>query len=492
MARFILSLLIDVRLPQPELLADLVGATKALLDFLYMAQYSIHSTTTLDTLKQSLSEFHAKKDIFIELGACSNFLIPKLHMMIHYARAIELYGTTDNYNTESTERLHIDFAKEAYRATNHKDEFPQMTKWLERREKVLQHASYIEWRLLHMQDGHLDAIAGLEQIRWRPPDMACTLHHLMMKHPSRKAVSLAELVSPEGYGAIYLTSALARFVVETSNPGLTRSEVEAQAVNVHFPFSTLPVFHKIKLRNLEHHGKETLDSIHARPRRVGRSEEDLIPARFDTALIRVHLGSGRRIGLTDMRIGRIRVIFSIPENLVACLLPSSAARMQLPRHLIYIEWLSKFTSPDQRYQMYKVSRLVGSVRIASVVPLALIERMWAPLDNHHRLQTDGKPYAVLAKRVALVKARRFDIEHVHATSDPCQALSAPANEIVHYAVRSGREVGALERLVGMLVGALRRAFGVSLFWGRIAEREGTICLVTGWSSVEMSWHGKQP
>ncbi|TFY51720.1 hypothetical protein EVJ58_g10417 [Rhodofomes roseus] len=146
MSRFMLGLLIDVPLPRADS-SELISATKALLDFLYMSQYSVHSETTLKALEGSLADFHAKKDVFIRLGARGNFLIPKLHMLTHYVRAIKLYGTTDNYNTETTERLHIDFAKEAYRATNRKDEFPQMTKWLERREKVLQHADYVQWRL---------------------------------------------------------------------------------------------------------------------------------------------------------------------------------------------------------------------------------------------------------------------------------------------------------------------------------------------------------
>ena len=34
------------------------------------------------------------------------------------------------------ECLHINFAKNVYRASNHKDEYYQMIKWLERREKV--------------------------------------------------------------------------------------------------------------------------------------------------------------------------------------------------------------------------------------------------------------------------------------------------------------------------------------------------------------------
>ena len=50
---------------------------------------------------------------------------------------IERYGTADNYNTEYTERLHIPFAKDAYNATNSKDEYPQMTQWIERKRKFL-------------------------------------------------------------------------------------------------------------------------------------------------------------------------------------------------------------------------------------------------------------------------------------------------------------------------------------------------------------------
>ncbi|KAH9929368.1 uncharacterized protein B0H18DRAFT_874057 [Fomitopsis serialis] len=382
MARFMLGLLVDVQLPGGESVADLFSATKALLDFVYMAQYSVHSGATLAALERSLSEFHANKDVFIRLGIRDHFLLPKLHMMTHYVRAIKLYGTTDNYNTESTERLHIDFAKEAYRATNHKDEFPQMTKWLERREKVLQHANYVEWRLLRVQREQHDLIAARQEIHWRPPDMACPLHHLMAKHPSRKAVPVAELVSSQGYGATHLRAALARFVVEFNNPALTRNEIEAQAHHVRFPFATLPVFHKIKFRNLiyvKYHGKETLDSIHARPRQIGQNDEVLIPARFDTALVRVRQSENAeaRNGLADMRVGRVRVIFSIPEKASPLLFSSSTRTRnpELPRHLVYVEWLSKFAAaPDPRYQMYKVTTLTGAAAIGSVVPLSLIER----------------------------------------------------------------------------------------------------------------------
>ncbi|TFY64160.1 hypothetical protein EVJ58_g2806 [Rhodofomes roseus] len=317
-ARFILGVLVDVPLPRSDS-SELISATKALLDFLYVSQYPVHSNMTLDALEHSLSEFHARKGIFVKLGARDHFHIPKLHMLTHYVRAIKYFGTTDNYNTEATERLHIDFAKDAYRATNHKDEFPQMTKWLERREKVLQHADYIGWRLLRAEGGQDGTITSRQGVRWRPPDMACTLHHLMTKYPSRKAVPVAELVSPEGYGATYLMPALARFLIEHNNPLLSRNEVEARAQYIRFPFTALPVFHKVKFRNVKHHGKETLDSIHARPRQQGRNSEVMIPSRFDTALVHVRPGplDGRaepREGLSVSIIGY--ACFIVAEALV--------------------------------------------------------------------------------------------------------------------------------------------------------------------------------
>ncbi|THU75480.1 hypothetical protein K435DRAFT_604719, partial [Dendrothele bispora CBS 962.96] len=87
----------------------------ALLDFLYIACYPIHSDKSLALLEQSLAAFHTNRKIFVELRVREHFDLPKLHFLCHYSRAIKLYGMTDNYNTETTERLHIDFTKDEYR-----------------------------------------------------------------------------------------------------------------------------------------------------------------------------------------------------------------------------------------------------------------------------------------------------------------------------------------------------------------------------------------
>jgi hypothetical protein len=141
-----------------------IRASRALLDFLYLAQYPSHSDETLAYLQSALDEFHADKEVFINLDARlgtsylhlsgapplfstgGHFNFPKLHSLPHYLDMIKLLGTTDNYNTEATERLHIDLAKDAYRATNKKEYYEQMLLWLERREKIWAFDVVLQWR----------------------------------------------------------------------------------------------------------------------------------------------------------------------------------------------------------------------------------------------------------------------------------------------------------------------------------------------------------
>ena len=141
--RFLLGLIVSLPLRSGWSPVRLVHAVRALLDFVYIAQYPAQTSETLVQLYTALERFHANKAIFVDLNIREHFRLPKLHSLDHYIASIKFFGTTDNYDTQHTERLHIDFTKDAYRATNHKDELPQMTLWLERREKILQHQAFI-------------------------------------------------------------------------------------------------------------------------------------------------------------------------------------------------------------------------------------------------------------------------------------------------------------------------------------------------------------
>ena len=244
----------------------LVCATRAILEFLYLAQLPSHNDETLQDLDDALATFHANKSIFIDLGIREDFNLPKLHSLQHYVSSIKLFGTTDNYNTEYSEHLHIDLAKEAYAATNHKDELVQMTTWLEWKEKIAQFDTIVGWWLLG-----------------RPPPLSeppPRIHHahIQMTHEPVAQVPLDKVVS--NYGAKDFSDALATFLAHHENPGASRQALQSIASRLKLNFNRVCVFHKIKLWIQDPQGcaetEDTLDVIHARCTTTTRTGREVI------------------------------------------------------------------------------------------------------------------------------------------------------------------------------------------------------------------------
>lgn len=124
-----------------------IKAVRAVLDFIHYASFQSHTSVTLAALEKALDDFHSHKSIFVELEARTqqHFNIHKLHSMDHYVQLIRRFGSADGFNTESPERLHIDYAKNAYRASNKKDYVIQMTNWLRRQESLDRFTAYLHW-----------------------------------------------------------------------------------------------------------------------------------------------------------------------------------------------------------------------------------------------------------------------------------------------------------------------------------------------------------
>jgi hypothetical protein len=187
-----------------------------------------------------------------------------------------LFGTTDNYNTEQSERLHIDFAKDAYHATNHKDEFSQMTKWLECRERIQHLSSFIDWTQEHREPCQKSmGSAGTG-----------TLTIKMARNPSKGRVLFDVLA--KDYGALDFQDALADFIAQANNPGASGAALRHRAHDTHIPFSGVPVYHNMKFTN----GSESdiVDVVHVRPEQ-NDSRGRIIPGRFDTALVNGNKGN---------------------------------------------------------------------------------------------------------------------------------------------------------------------------------------------------------
>ena len=125
--------------------SKVLTVARSLLDFIYISQYHLHTSKTLENLENCLKTFHDNKQIFVELGIRKQFNIPKLHSIQHYVESIKWLGSADGYNSESPERLHIDYAKAAYRASNKRDYMEQMAIWLQRQESIWKKQSYLMW-----------------------------------------------------------------------------------------------------------------------------------------------------------------------------------------------------------------------------------------------------------------------------------------------------------------------------------------------------------
>ena len=275
MCCILLGLIIDLPIPGGWDSTRLVRAVRALLDFLYLAQYQCHTSNTLDQLHDALSVFHDNRAIFLDLGVRVHFNFPKMHSLTHYVPSIRLFGTTDNYNTEQTERLHIDFTKDAYCATNHKDIYSQMTTWLQRREKILLYTM-----LINRRQGERQEQPNLGRIP-EPPCMP-TQTIKMAINPTKSATFD---ILAHNYGAVDFQDVLADFLARLNNPGLSAHSVRRRAEDTLIPFRRVPVFHKIKFTRRGQLGKsEISDSVHARPEIVDKHARN-IPARFDTVIV---------------------------------------------------------------------------------------------------------------------------------------------------------------------------------------------------------------
>ncbi|KAF9470583.1 hypothetical protein BDN70DRAFT_909500 [Pholiota conissans] len=120
-------------------------AMRGVLDFLYYVHFETHTDKSLAHLEAAWRRFHDNKDIFETLEIHSHFNISKIHNIQHYPNLICSHGTADGFNTEGSERLHIDYAK--------------MVVWLHCQEAIHNFCCYLQWAV----PGYTATINGNEE-----------------------------------------------------------------------------------------------------------------------------------------------------------------------------------------------------------------------------------------------------------------------------------------------------------------------------------------
>ncbi|KAF7364493.1 hypothetical protein MVEN_00317700 [Mycena venus] len=328
---------------------------RALIDFIHYAQLQSQTVWTLNALQTALNTFHAHKGVFVELGIREHFNIPKFHAIQHYVDSIRRLGSADGYNTESPERLHIDFAKKAYRASNRRDYTEQMALWLQRQEAMALRTSYIHWLSLQhrhaLHDSEDDSDSDSETMRNAdaavlvrlPPTKLPTKAYSIAKFPASESVTVGYLQTI--HGAQDIIPALTLFLKQHFRSSLVmpslydRFDIFNQ-ITVHLPPNRY-------LSNQKRSGRiRAVAAVAPKGRRPGS------PAVFDTALVIEDPSQYvRSSGIAGLRPAQIRVIFNLPPQFGTYTHP-----------LAYIEWFTPLRNPDPASGMFTTHRSTRSRR----------------------------------------------------------------------------------------------------------------------------------
>ncbi|KIJ31667.1 hypothetical protein M422DRAFT_266567 [Sphaerobolus stellatus SS14] len=340
--------------------AEAFRAARAIIDFIYYAQFSSHSTKTLQYMQDELIEFHKYKHIFKKHKIREHFNIPKLHSMLHYVSSIWTHGTLDGYNTELPEQLHINLAKEGYRASNQRNYVQQIIKWLRCQESIDAYTAFLSWVMpdyqaidLEEEDEEEEEELETEEDLSLPVDeqsddddeaLPCpegstswfghTVHTLAkwVPHPSMSVQTLIER-----HAATNFIPSL-RIFMQQYHPSCQIQPGEADTFNVYKHI-------KLQYKSLQGFGeppeKDTIRATPIKPPvRAGRL---LTPAYFDTALVDRE-GLAEATGIEGVDVVQIRVIFKLPPE------------FEYPHALAYVEYFTGRRILSDTYSMWSVRR----------------------------------------------------------------------------------------------------------------------------------------
>ncbi|KAJ7148839.1 hypothetical protein C8R46DRAFT_1310948 [Mycena filopes] len=354
-----------------------IRATRGILDFIYYAHFETHSDASLVQLDAAWLAFHDNKHGF---ESREHFNISKVHKLKHYVDSIRFKGTADGFNTEGTERLHIDLAKVAYNATNKRAYTRQMTVWLKRQEAVHKFGSYLQWAVPgyiapmnggpgddveHREDDEPDIpatpVRGTLDDSDSEPDVSEDEGDLeehpaftIAKKPGFPNMTIASI--ERDFHAPYFIQHIGRFLQSQSIiPRFT-------AALPRFPlykriYLTLPSIPEVGGSGAV---RDTIRAVKGEP--VHITPKGITPAKagqFDTVLVRIKPRDLNESPTDGLCVARVRVIFVIPDDLGQYVDP-----------VAYVDWYKPLQAPVSGLGMHQVSLSTRmNQQYSSVIPV---------------------------------------------------------------------------------------------------------------------------
>ena len=117
-------------------LVEMVHCVHAFLDFCYLIHCDFHDTKSLEATQEALDHFHEHRNVFIEVGLCNNFNLPRQHSLRHYVHLIREYGSPNGICSLITEIKYIKAVKEPWRRSSKWEAMCQMLVMNQRMDKL--------------------------------------------------------------------------------------------------------------------------------------------------------------------------------------------------------------------------------------------------------------------------------------------------------------------------------------------------------------------
>ncbi|KAI6021358.1 hypothetical protein BKA83DRAFT_4464102 [Pisolithus microcarpus] len=185
-----------------------------------------HMDVTLKAMQDSLKMFHDHKHVLVELEVHHDFNIPKLSL-----------SSANGYNTEYPEHLHIDYAKDAYWASNKCNYVEQMALWLQQQEAILYKSAGKSGLLAER-----DAVSGLGELGAPGSLMPATAYYEVAKVPPHHQVLVDHIWSE--YNAHDFVLALNHFLCAQSGQCQAIQPIELDRFDIYnqLYIETSPIF----------------------------------------------------------------------------------------------------------------------------------------------------------------------------------------------------------------------------------------------------------
>ncbi|KAG6806972.1 hypothetical protein H0H92_009320 [Tricholoma furcatifolium] len=275
-----------------------IHAARGILDFIYYAQFEVQTDESLSELDAAWRAFHENKEVFVDLDIRQHFNISKLHNIRHYLDSIRELGSATGFNTEATERLHIDLAKAGYRASNKKEYTRQMVTWLRRQEAVSRFRRYLEWALVHGQHlqstrkGSEDSDARESDEDMDDSDVLTQIHttcHRVAKVPAFPRVTATTIV--DDYGAVDFLHNLSLFFQQHSiriPDSLSSSSTFAVYRRLHLMLPLIPEVSSTCIHD------KVIATRAEKQRITTRGIKKAVPGQHSTILVRTEVGDSSK------------------------------------------------------------------------------------------------------------------------------------------------------------------------------------------------------